>query len=346
MATVYIGRDIECNYRISSIEISRKHALIEYSVSDNYWNISDLNSMETRSMETRSTNGLFVNAVQLQSYSPYRLVNGDKVSFGPPNQSQFCYQFVDNYSSGGQQPLTQPSSQGNGGSGVVGTGSSGGVGNGSGIAYELSAIGLTTSLPTVIPIVTRIQTSTGSGTSVGGLTASGYRHSSSLRLDIDANQSRTISLTANMPTTRSGINYSLSTTTTTTNTSRGTRSPRMSTGGGSGSHTSGSGWRCGTTFRTSGNPYVDHDYSNRGQHSSPAPKAVKAARLARIREAICRSPLTVAPMMARGESSTAAAKMVSDSERKRFDKELAKLERTKRSLEERSAGEMEKIRRR
>jgi hypothetical protein len=40
---VYIGRDVECDHRISSIEISRKHALIEYSLADDYWNISDLN---------------------------------------------------------------------------------------------------------------------------------------------------------------------------------------------------------------------------------------------------------------------------------------------------------------
>lgn len=40
---IYIGRDVDCDYRITSIEISRKHALLEYSESDHFWQISDLN---------------------------------------------------------------------------------------------------------------------------------------------------------------------------------------------------------------------------------------------------------------------------------------------------------------
>jgi pSer/pThr/pTyr-binding forkhead associated (FHA) protein len=39
---VMIGRDIECNICINSIEISRKHAVIKYINSDKNWIITDL----------------------------------------------------------------------------------------------------------------------------------------------------------------------------------------------------------------------------------------------------------------------------------------------------------------
>jgi hypothetical protein len=135
-----------------------------------------------------------VNAVQLRSHSPYRLVNGDAVSFGPPNQSQFCYQFVEDYNAGSLTP--------SGGVGVGTTtnttapvGGGGGGGAGSCVSYELSAIGLTTIPTTVIPIVTRIQTTT---TASGGSAAAPGGHqqvsTNTLRFNIDTNQSRTISV--------------------------------------------------------------------------------------------------------------------------------------------------------
>jgi pSer/pThr/pTyr-binding forkhead associated (FHA) protein len=156
---VYIGRDIDCNYRITSIEISRKHAVIKYT--DNYWTITDL----------ASTNGLFVNAIQLVSYTPQRLSNGDRVSFGPPNQSEFNYQFIEKYS---------PNL------------------NNNNISYELSGINLT-SIP-VIPIVTRIQTDS----------TEQLLPSNTVRFNIEPNVSGTISLSTNMPT-RSGVNYQINT---------------------------------------------------------------------------------------------------------------------------------------
>jgi pSer/pThr/pTyr-binding forkhead associated (FHA) protein len=154
---VYIGRDIDCNYRITSIEISRKHAVIKYI--DNYWTITDL----------ASTNGLFVNAIQLVSYTPQRLSNGDRVSFGPPNQSEFNYQFIEKYS---------PNL------------------NNNNISYGLSGINLT-SIP-VIPIVTRIQSDS----------TEQLLPSNTVRFNIEPNVSGTISLSTNMPT-RSGVNYQI-----------------------------------------------------------------------------------------------------------------------------------------
>ncbi|CAG2164751.1 unnamed protein product [Oppiella nova] len=292
----------------------------------------------------RVTNGLFVNAVQLRSHSPYRLVNGDAVSFGPPNQSQFCYQFVEDYSAGSLTP-----SGGGVGVGTTTTNNNttapvGGGGAGSCVSYELSAIGLTTIPATVIPIVTRIQTTT---TASGGSAAAPGGHqqvsTNTLRFNIDANQSRTISLRANMPTTRSGVNYSI-------------RSPRVSvstsvtapTGGGHHHHRTGL-LTMSTSGRTSlhnrhpfrssrapvaretaapvddeasdndngdGRAFVEHDYSTRSSHTGAGHRM--------------RLQLRPTPV-----STGSPVPHVSQSERKRFDKEVQRLERTKRETRHR-----------
>jgi hypothetical protein len=98
---------------------------------------------------------LFVNAIQLVSYTPQRLSNGDRVSFGPPNQSEFNYQFIEKYS---------PNL------------------NNNNISYGLSGINLT-SIP-VIPIVTRIQSDS----------TEQLLPSNTVRFNIEPNVSGTISV--------------------------------------------------------------------------------------------------------------------------------------------------------
>ncbi|XP_054158692.1 uncharacterized protein LOC128956999 [Oppia nitens] len=312
---LYIGRDIECHYRITSIEISRKHALIERST-DNTWTISDL----------KSTNGLFVNAVQLVSHNPYRLTKGDRVSFGPPQQSQFCYQFVDNL-----HPERAHLS--------------------GATAFELASV-------PVIPIVTRIQTLTG---------GSSLTTTNTLRFDIDANQSRTISLTTSMPTTRSGIKYSLSTSSPTPKMSLVTSAVSSGSLGISGghkrreivSHRS-------VTPPTAATPrgrgerqqHIEHDYSmsaqstdhrNTGRHSrhhsgsviiGSGRKSRSGVTHLRFKDSTGVHNKNIGTTITTGNTKVAK---VSEVERKRFDKELKRLEKSKKSLEERKESELMKI---
>jgi len=82
---VVIGRDITCDLQINSLEISRRHAILKSE--DNNWFITDL----------ESTNGLYINGKPVIAFSPYCLAIGDKISFGPSDQSKVVFEFVDDY---------------------------------------------------------------------------------------------------------------------------------------------------------------------------------------------------------------------------------------------------------
>ncbi|XP_054160570.1 E3 ubiquitin-protein ligase rnf8-like [Oppia nitens] len=82
---VVIGREKSCDQRIDSIEVSRRHAYVTHE--DNNWFITDL----------ESTNGLFINSIKLIAFTPYCLQSGDKISFGPLDQSEIIFKYVDNY---------------------------------------------------------------------------------------------------------------------------------------------------------------------------------------------------------------------------------------------------------
>ena len=250
----------------------------------------------------QSTNGLFINAIQLEANKPYRLVDGDRVSFGPPNQSQFCYQFRDNISENNS--------------------------NNSCVSYELSSINLPT-IP-VIPIVTHIQTTT---TSVNNpLTLS-----SSLHFNIEPNQSRTISvnicdkycsllalflsnqlpkqLTTSMPT-RSGLSYSSSSTRVTHSSSGGPSAKKVA----SRKASSVADTRDSQPLAS----FVEHDYSRSSSNRS-VDKNNKNKRL---------SSLKLKDNRDSSSSSKSKASKISEFERKLIAKEREKLEKSKKSLEQ------------
>ncbi|RWS00214.1 FHA domain-containing protein-like protein [Dinothrombium tinctorium] len=78
----FIGRDVECDIRISNIEISRRHAKL-VKIGDN-WTISDL----------KSTNGVYVNGKQVQPFQQHFLKDGDIIAFGPSDKTEFIYKFT------------------------------------------------------------------------------------------------------------------------------------------------------------------------------------------------------------------------------------------------------------
>ncbi|CAG2100515.1 unnamed protein product [Medioppia subpectinata] len=80
---VVIGRDVSCDLRIDSLEISRRHAILNSE--DNHWFITDL----------ESTNGLYINDRPVIAFTPYCLTIGDKIAFGPSGQTKVIYKFED-----------------------------------------------------------------------------------------------------------------------------------------------------------------------------------------------------------------------------------------------------------
>ncbi|KAG1651031.1 E3 ubiquitin-protein ligase rnf8 [Nymphon striatum] len=70
---IIVGRDIDVNYRIDSVRISRRHALLRYTEEEKVWCIEDLNSL----------NGTCVAGNQLKSGVAHRLSDKDIIRFGP-----------------------------------------------------------------------------------------------------------------------------------------------------------------------------------------------------------------------------------------------------------------------
>ncbi|RWS31949.1 E3 ubiquitin-protein ligase RNF8-like protein [Leptotrombidium deliense] len=76
-----IGRDTECDIRISNVEMSRRHARL--SKINDKWQLIDL----------KSTNGVYVNGEKIKPSVPKPLSANDIISFGPPERTDFVYRF-------------------------------------------------------------------------------------------------------------------------------------------------------------------------------------------------------------------------------------------------------------